>query len=188
MNNLIAASPRGTLPVRSSFRTQNSELAALWKSFGGEPFYLLRTQEGRSLSRARYRRAKEFLCSLTADAAGDWCDLLYSSAIVSQLTLSSHLLDVGFPDAWCARHIGLHVDRSFACANATGLGHECDETEHLMQILSPYWKWNRRHLIDAVQPDDGGFTSDDVRNLVSGLFDHVGEVTGHGRSSRRITA
>ncbi|XHS02433.1 hypothetical protein ACFB49_40510 [Sphingomonas sp. DBB INV C78] len=112
-------------------------------------------------------------------APGDWSDFLYSSGIVAQLALSSHLLDVGFPDAWCARNIGLHVDRSLAYANASGLGYECAETARLMQVLSPYWKWNRRHLIDSPHLNDGGFTPDEVQRLLRSLMDHVRHVTGH---------
>jgi hypothetical protein len=36
-------------------------------------------------------------------------DLLYRAGIVAQLGLSSHLINVGFADAWCARHVGLCV-------------------------------------------------------------------------------
>ncbi|MBV1692320.1 hypothetical protein KRR38_32850 [Novosphingobium sp. G106] len=185
MDNLIPVSPQGNLPLRLSPRAHNGELAALWRIYGGEPFHLLRTQEGRGLSRARYRRAQEFQRLLEPGAPGDWTDFLYFTGIVVQLALSSHLLDVGFSDAWCARHIGLHVDRSLAYANASGFGRKCDETERLAQVLSPYWKWNCRHLIDGTRPDDGGFTPDDVRSLLHELLEHVGQVTGHGRSLRR---
>lgn len=157
----------------------NSALAALWKIYGAEPVKLRRTQEGRELSRVRYLRAKEFMTSLAPEAPGDWPDFLYSAGIVVQLAVSSHLLDVGFPDAWCARHVGLHVDRSLAYANVTGFGCECAETVRFTQILAPYWKWNRRHLTDRVHPDDGGFTADQVRALVCALLDHVCHVTGH---------
>lgn len=157
----------------------NSALAVLWKIYGAEPVKLRRTQKGRELSRARYRRAEEFMTSLAPEAPGDWPDFLYSAGIVVQLALSSHLLDVGFPDAWCARHVGLHVDRSLAYANVTGFGCECAETTRLMQILAPYWKWNRRHLTNGVHPDDGGFTADQVRELACALLHHVSRVTGH---------
>lgn len=185
MDNLIPASSQSSLPVRPAPRAHNGELAALWRIYGGEPFHLMRTQEGRSLSRARYRRAEEFMGSLAPNTPGDWSDFLYFTGIVAQLALSSHLLDVGFPDAWCARHIGLHVDRSLAYANVSGFGYDCEETERLTQVLSPYWKWNRMHLIGGARPSDGGFTPDEVRTLLHGLMDHVGQVTGHGRSPRR---
>ena len=118
MDYLTPVSSQGDLPVRPLHRAHNGELAALWRIYGGEPFHLLRTREGRDLSRARYQRAKEFQRSLEPGAPGEWTDFLYCTGIVVQLALSCHLLDVGFPDAWCARHIGLHVDRSLAYANA----------------------------------------------------------------------
>ena len=184
MDNLIPVSSQGSLPVRPVPRAHNGELAALWRIYGGEPFHLLRTREGRDLSRARYQRANEFMRSLEPGAPGDWTDFLYCTGIVVQLALSCHLLDVGFPDAWCARHIGLHVDRSLAYANATGFGYECEETERLTHVLAPYWKWNRMHLIGDAMPNDGGFTPDKVRALVQRLMGHVVQVTGHGRSLR----
>ncbi|WP_159829209.1 hypothetical protein [Novosphingobium sp. TCA1] len=54
-----------------------------------------------------------------------------------------------------------------------------------MQILAPYWKWNRRNLTDGQHPDDGGFTPDEVRTLVAALLGHVCLVTGHARSRQR---
>lgn len=119
------------------------------------------------------------MCGLTPDVPVDWPNFLYSAGIVIQLALSSHLLDVGFSDHWCARFIGLNVDRSLAYANATGLGCDCKETTRLIAVLSPYWKWNPRHHIDRPVPDDGGFTADQVRRIVSSLMEHVAQVTGH---------
>ena len=159
-------------------------LTALWKAHEAGPVHLLRTREGRSLSRARYRRAQEFMLPLAPGAPGDWPDFLYGAGIVAQLALSSHLLDVGFPDAWCARHIGLYVARSLAYANASGLGLECIETAHLAQVLSPYSKWHRRSLADGPRPDDGGFTYGDTRALLRALMNHVGAITGHRLSYR----
>ena len=161
---------------------RHSTLAALCKTYGAEPIQLLRERDARGLSRERYRRAKEFMAS---QAPWDWPNFLYLSGVTAQLALSSHLLDVGFGDDWCARHIGLHVARSFAFANATGLGYDCSETARLAHVLTPYCKWNARSLADDRSPDDGGFSCDEVRALLSGLIDHVGHVTGHGRSRRR---
>ncbi len=174
------AAPRAPLPATMVAPVQT--LAALWKTYNAEPIQLMRTREGRDLSRERFRRAEEFMLS---SASGDWFDTLYHSGIVAQLALSSHLLDVGFPDAWCARHVGLHVARSLAYANATGFGHDCERTARLAKVLTPYWKWNRRHLIDGSRPSDDGFTVTEVRALLRALIDHVGEVTGHGLSPRR---
>lgn len=195
MNNLIPTTSRNALlgamataraTATPAAKPHNAALAALWKTYDAEPVQLLRTREGRNLSRERYRRAEEFMLHLASGAPGDWPDFLYFAGIVAQLTLSSHLLDVGFPDAWCARHIGLHVARSLAYANASGFGHECAETARLAQVLTPYWKWNRRNLADSPRPNDGGFTSDEVRALLRALTDHVSNVTGHGFSRRRM--
>lgn len=186
MDNLIPV-PSRNAPLGAMITARAptpSALAALWKTYDAEPVRLLRTREARSLSRERYRRAEGFMLSLAPEAPGDWPDFLYRAGIVAQLALSSHLLDVGFPDAWCARHIGLHVTRSLAYANATGLGYSCTETARLAQVLTPYWKWNRRSLADNRHPNDGGFTSDEVRALLRALVDHVCHVTGHGPSRR----
>lgn len=197
MDNLIpvaALSPQpGAMPTARTAvlptlaaRTSSSEVAALCKTHHVEPVRLLRTLEGRSLSRERYRRAEEFMLRVAPGAPTDWPDFLYQTGIVAQLALSSHLLDVGFPDGWCARHIGLHVARSLAFANASGLGYECDETDRLAQVLTPYWKWNRRALVDNPRPNDGGFTSDQLQSLLRALLDHVRHVTGHPLPKRRI--
>ncbi|MGF7152080.1 hypothetical protein FHS96_005749 [Sphingomonas zeicaulis] len=172
----LNAPPPTALAPRTIY---NSPLADLWALYGAEPIRLKRTQDGRELSHVRYHRARRFMMLLSADAPADWTDFLYSAGIVVQLAISSHLLDVGFPDDWCARNIGLHVDRSLAYANVTGFGCDCDETTRLTQILAPYWKWNRRHLIGGVQPYDGGFKAEQVQALISALIDHVGDVTGN---------
>jgi hypothetical protein len=123
---------------------------------------------------------------LAPGARGDWPDFLYGAGIVAQLALSSHLLDVGFPDAWCARYIGLYVARSLAYANASGLGLACTETARLAQVLNPYSKWNCRSLADGPRPNDGGFTYDEARALLRALIDHVGYVTGHRLSQPQL--
>lgn len=171
----------------SAASPRHAALLALWRTYHAEPVQLLRTREGRNLSRARYWRAEEFMLSLAPGAPGDGPDFLYHAGIVAQLALSSHLLDVGFPDAWCARYIGLHVARSLAYANATGFGHDCAETKRLADVLTPYWKWNRRSLADAPRPNDGGFTPDDIRALSRALLDHVCQVTGHAQTRCRVT-
>jgi hypothetical protein len=187
MDNLAPVSTQRSLPVRPATSSRNATLAALWRTYDAQPVQLQRTREGRNLSRERYRRAEEFMRSLAPGTPGDWPDFLYFTGIAAQLALSSHLLDVGFPDTWCARYVGLHIDRSLAYANASGFGYECAETTRLAAVLSPYWKWNHRHLVDVPHPKDGGFTSDEVRALMRVLMDHVGHVTGHGRSRRRMT-
>jgi hypothetical protein len=186
MDNIIPLPSQRSLPAGPAASSRDATLAAWWRAYDAQPVQLQRTREGRNLSRERYRRAEEFMLSLAPGAPGDWPDFLYFTGIVVQMALSSHLLDMGFPDAWCARYVGLHIDRSLAYANASGLGYECAETVRLVQVLSPYWKWNRRHLIDRTRPNDGGFTADEIRGLLLSLMDHVGHVTGHGRSRRRM--
>ena len=74
---------------------------------------------------------------LAPGAPRDWPDFLYAAGIVAQPALSSHLLDIGFPDAWCARYVGFHIDRSLAYANASRFGYQCPEIARLAVVLSP---------------------------------------------------
>lgn len=159
-------------------------LMALWQGDDNAPVQLVRTREGRNLSRARFQRAHEFMRPLEAGSPGNWPDFLYSAGIVAQLALSSHLLDVGFNDHWCARHIGLFVSSSLAYANATGLGLECPETARLAQVLSPYSQWNCLSLVENLPPNDGGLTVAEVRSLLREMMNHVGHITGHGLQCR----
>lgn len=178
--------PPASALVAPASLSQNVTLTELWEAHEAPPVQLLRTHEGRRLSRARYQRAEEFMLPLAPGTPGDWPDFLYGAGIVAQLALSSHLIDVGFPDAWCARYIGLHVARSLAYANASGLGFDCAETARLAQVLTPYSKWNCHSRTDGPRPNDGGFTYDEVRALLCGLADHVGYVTGHRLSRSRV--
>lgn len=190
MNTIVPATSR-TLGAAAhgaaiiTLPAENSELGALWRRNDARPVRLLRTREGRALSLERYLRAGEFMGSLTSGTADDTAYFFYSAGIVAQLAMSSHLLDVGFPDMWCAKYIGLHVDRSLAYANATAFGYEDAATERLMGVLSPYWKWNSLSRAQGIEPDDGGFVSDEVREIIARLVDHVAEVTGHTRRARR---
>ncbi len=181
----IATSPVSALGV-SAPSPQRVALTALGEAHEAGPIQLLRTREGRSLSRARYRRAEEFMLPLSPRAPGDRPDFLYGAGIVAQLALSSHLLDVGFPDAWCARYIGLYVAKSLAYANASGLGLESPETARLAQVLTPYSKWNCRSQADSPCPNDGGFSYDETRALLRAMLDHVGCVTGHRLSPPQV--
>ncbi|MDE8652550.1 hypothetical protein [Novosphingobium album (ex Liu et al. 2023)] len=165
---------------------ENSELGALWRRYDALPIRLGRTREGRELSLDRYQRAGEFMGLLTSGTADQSSYLFYSAGIVAQLAMSSHLLDVGFPDMWCAKYIGLHVDRSLAYANATAFGYEDTATERLMEVLSPYWKWNSLSRAQGIQPGDGGFAAEEVREIIAALVGHVAEVTGHGRPAHRV--
>lgn len=156
-------------------------LAALHREHDDEPALLCRSGEGRSLSRFRYDRAESFFQTLEAGILTSNAEILYYSGIVAQLALSSHLLDIGFEDEWCARHIGLRVAKSLAYANATGLGHECSDMARLAAVLTPYWKWTQPPRWGEPEPDDGGFTADQIRPLLRPLLDHVHRVTGHPR-------
>jgi len=155
-------------------------LAALHREHDDEPALLCRSGEGRSLSRFRYHRAESFFETLEAGILTSNEDVLYYSGIVAQLTLSSHLLDIGFDDEWCARHIGLRVAKGLAYANVTGLGHACPDMARLAAVLTPYWKW-RQPRWDDPTPADGGFTAGEVRPLLRALLNRVHEVTGHPR-------
>jgi len=129
-------------------------------------------------SRFRYRNAEGFFAGIEAGFHKDHRDGLYVAGIVSSLAISAHLLLVGFPDAWCARYIRMYVARSLAYANVSGFGLHCGEMARLAIVLDPYWKWNQMHRYDRPVPDDGGFTVDRVRPLLSALLDHVRVVTG----------
>lgn len=72
----------------------------------------------------------------------------------------------------------MYVARSLAYANVSGFGLHCGEMARLAIVLDPYWKWNQMHRYDRPVPDDGGFTVDRVRPLLSALLDHVRVVTG----------
>ncbi|EIZ77113.1 hypothetical protein WSK_4319 [Novosphingobium sp. Rr 2-17] len=190
MDNIVPAPSAGlgTAPSSAAIITllaENSDLGALWRRYDAQAVRLVRTREGRELSLARYLRAGEFMGSLMSGATDGTAYFFYSAGIVAQLAMSSHLLDVGFPDMWCAKYIGLHVDRSLAYANATAFGYEDTATERLMGVLSPYWKWNSLSRAQGIQPDDGGFAADQVREIIVALVGHVAQVTGHSRSARR---
>lgn len=187
MDNLVPMTSRrallgafGTVPATAIAAPAQNALAGLWKAHDDEPVTLLRTREGRSLSLHRYRTAKAFFPELDHRSLGSRKDFLYRAGITAQLGLASHLLDVGFPDPWVARHIGLRVAKSLAYANATGFGHACPNMSRLADVLSPYWKWNRPRLFGEPAPDDGGFSPEEVRILLHKLLSQVTQVTGHG--------
>src|SRR3546814_16218314 len=82
---------------------------------------LRRTDEGRALSRARYRDAAASLITFGLQARTTE-GMLYSAGIIAQAGLSAHLLDVGFDDDWCAKHIRHNIEKALAYSNASGLG------------------------------------------------------------------
>lgn len=169
-------------PVAASLVTSpwGEALAALHREHNDEPALLYRSKEGRSLSRFRYHRAESFFETLDVGMLTRNDEVLYYAGIVAQLALSAHLLDIGFEDEWCARHVGQRVSKALAYSNATGLGHACSDMAQLAAVLTPYWKWRQRRW-DEPMPADGGFTADQVRPLLRALLDRVHEVTGHPR-------
>ena len=154
-------------------------IAALPYAATQEPISLRRSKEGRSLSRVRYHRAENFFLGFEAEAPHHRHDQLYRIGIVLQLGLSSHLIDVGFDDEWCARNLGLHIAKSLAYANATGLGHSSPEFERLTAVLSPYGKWRNSDL--RRPPAECSLSDHEVRQLTRALLDRVHQVTGHPR-------
>ena len=174
--------PIAGVPVSTALASatiHNVTPVAPWATHEVDPVLLSRTREGRILSLARFLRANEFMVPLARCTTNDWPHFLYGAGIVAQLALSSHLIDVGFPDAWCARHIGLYVNRSLDYANATGLNLRCSETARLTEVLSPYSKWNCLSRDLECRPDGEGFSPDSIRDLLYKMIDHVGNVTGH---------
>ena len=153
--------------------------AVLPAGMADSPVTLRRTRAGRDLSRIRYRNAEGFFAGIAAGHLRDGADLFYHTGIVIQLGLSAHLLDVGVGDAWCARHIGLHLDRALALANATGLGLDDPQIADLAAFLSPYGQW--RHADIGSPPPACPCPTAELRPLVRHLLDHVRAVTGHRR-------
>ena len=147
------------------------------------PLATHRSSEGRALSRARYRNAEGFFFGVEERLFSDTSDLLYQTGIVAQLALTSHLLDVGFDDRWCARYIGLHIDKALTYSNATGLHYHSPALRRLAPVLSPYNVWRNpdldgsRPLLPKSLPD--------IPPLLRELLDHVRGVTGHPRPRRR---
>ncbi|NYF34038.1 hypothetical protein [Sphingopyxis sp. JAI108] len=146
------------------------------------PILIGRTREGRILSRSRYRNGESFYLAIADLRFPDTGDLLYQTGIVAQMALSSHLLDIGFDDRWCARNIGLHIGKALAYANATGLNYHSPELERLTPVLSPYNVW-RNPSLDGSRPPASELLPD-IPPLLRDLLDHVQGVTGHARPRR----
>ena len=172
----LTATPVAALVAPSPW---SEALASLHADYGDEPAAIIRTREGRALSRRRYHVAEGFFPAEHERA--DWRGYLYRAGITAQLALSSHLLDMGFADGWCARHIGLRVAKSLAYANATGLGHDCPDMARLAAVLTPYCRWNQIRLFGEPEPDDGGLTALQVHALLRALLERVRDATGHPR-------
>lgn len=157
-----------------------SALDPLFQECDDEPAIMFRSKEGRALSRFRYHNAESFFAAIEQGMDGDRFGLLYQTGIVMQLGISSHLLDVGFDDRWCARHIGLKVAKSLAYANATGFNYDHPDTNLLAAILTPYCRW-RNPIMREQDHDDGPFAAAEIRHLTRALLERVRQVTGHPR-------
>jgi hypothetical protein len=144
---------------------------------------LHRTSEGRKLSRVRYHNAESFFAPIERRFLSRGNDQLYYVGISLQLALSAHLLDVGFDDTWCARNIGLHVDRSLALANATGLDRDDPDLKGLAEFISPYGRWRNAVLSDPTERCP--FSYEEIRGLTRDLLERVREVTDHPRPRKR---
>lgn len=147
------------------------------------PVIISRTREGRILSRSRYRNAESFFLAIEEQQFNDPGDLLYYTGIVAQMALSSHLLDVGFDDRWCARNIGLHISKALAYANATGLNYHSPELKRLATVLSPYNVWRNPDFDGSRPPVPASLPN--IPPVLRDLLDHVRGVTGHPRPRRR---
>lgn len=169
------------VPVVLAVSPMAEHVATLHANYRDTPATIERTRAGRSLSGHRYHRAEGFFPNHRRLSVVDWRHFLYTAGITAQLALSSHLLDVGFSDQWCARHVGLHVAKSLAYANATGFGHDCLDMARLATVLTPYNVWNEVRLFGEAKPDDGNFTPDEVIRLLRALLERVHDVTGHSR-------
>mgnify|MGYP003637757591 CR=1 FL=1 len=159
-------------PVVPSFGEQRTAFPAL-----------ARSRKGRVFSEARYRNGESFFLAIEERLFSDMSGLLYQTGIVAQMALSSHLLDVGFDDRWCARNIGLHVGKALAYANATGLNYQSPELERLATVLSPYSKWRNPDFDGSRPPVPASLPN--IPPLLRDLLDHVRAVTGHPRPRRR---
>jgi hypothetical protein len=175
----LAIVPVAALPDAAVGASWDATASALPDAPSDTRVPLRRSREGRSLSRFRYHNAERFFTSVEQGLFQQRCDEFYHTGIVLQLGLSSHLLDVGFDDAWCARHLGLDVAKSLACAEATGLDHDSASLARLAEILSPYGKWRNADVQGGAC--DCPFSSSETRSLARALLDRVREVTGHPR-------
>lgn len=169
------------VPVAFTVLPSTEQVTKLHAHHRDAPATIARNRAGRALSRDRYHRAEGFSLDRRQLSAAGWPHFLYTAGITAQLALSSHLLDVGFSDQWCARHIGLRVAKSLAYANATGFGHDCPDMARLATVLTPYNVWNEVRLFGEAKPDDGNFTPDEVIRLLRALLERVHDVTGHRR-------
>lgn len=179
---MAAVGSAGAIPFASASAPLRETLSvdATPVSISGVP--LRRTKEKRQLSRHRYCNAEGFFESVMAGGYGNRSIQLYMTGVTIQLALSSHLLDVGFDDEWCARHLALDVGKALRYANASGLDHRSADMERLAIALSPYWKW--RPPFDGDRPHCP-YSGASACSLTRALLNDVREVTGHPSRPRR---
>lgn len=160
-------------------------LASLHQRYDDESVTLVRTKEGRSISRFRYHNAERFSQLM---GGSSFCqpsyapEVLHRAGFVCEQALCAYLLDMGFADDWNARHIKQDIAKVLAYANACGFGHDCADMARLAVVLSPFWKWGYHY--DDWEPDrpsTGGFVPATITPLVRALLDRVHDVTGHSR-------
>ncbi|WP_010337701.1 hypothetical protein [Sphingobium yanoikuyae] len=160
-------------------------LAALHRRYEDEPAKLMRTKDGRSISRFRYHNAERrwMLTDIVAFPESRFTNpALHFAGFVCQQALCAYLLDVGFADEWNAQHIKQDIAKALAYANACGFGHDCADMARLTVVLSPYWKWGYHYDVwEEDRPQTGGFIPATIKPLVRALVDRVHDVTGHSR-------
>ena len=174
----MVVTPAMAAAAPSIISPMQAQLDLLSQRYDSAPVKLVRSTEGRSMSLDRYESAHEFFPD-PRKPLEETADILYYAGITAQLGLSAHLLDVGFPDQWCAGNIGLRVALSLGYANATGLDHHCPRMLKLARVLTPYWKWNACRMHGRRSVSDGGFRPEEVRKLLGAMLKQVRLVTGH---------
>src|SRR3546814_11393946 len=98
------ATPISAIPAAEPDQKGSApRLSALHLKHGDAPVTLRRTDEGRALSRARYRDAAASLITFGLQARTTE-GMLYRACIIAQAGLSAPLLDVGFDYDWFANH------------------------------------------------------------------------------------
>jgi hypothetical protein len=165
--------------------TWGGTLASLYQHYEDGPTSIVRTKEGRNISRIRYHNAERWMLTLEAGFLTEprqARETLHQAGFVCQQALCAYLLDVGFDDAWNAQHIKQDIAKALAYANACGFGHDCPDMAWLAAVLSPYWKWGYHYdEWEKGRPQIGGFIPATVTPLVRALVDRVHDVTGHPR-------
>jgi hypothetical protein len=175
----IAAAPAMVLDGASVVAPFQADLDRLQRSFGDQPVTLVRSAEGRDLSAFRLETAHDYFPHKAVHRRATY-GAFHNAGICAQMALASHLMDVGFPDGWCAINVPCSPIKSLAYANATGLGLDDRRMRRLARVLSPYWKWQLASVhMRRTRPRYWGFEPDEVRCQLGMLLKQVRLVTGH---------